>query len=248
MTPSAPRPNDRWRVALAVVLVWGLASPAGAQSIGGATGLVFAPTARLQADGTLAVGAGYVPETYSDYMEGRAYTPVYATLAFLPSVEVGFRFSRALGTGQPEALGDRMLFARVRVLEETGALPAVAVGAHDVLRSSSSLTNQFAALYAVASKRVGGAAFVESVDLHLGLGTDWIPARVHQFVGPFGGAEIALRDAETGVVRRIQTLVEYDGRSVNVGQRLGLGAGLDVTAAVQGFEAFTVGVVARRTL
>ena len=248
MTVPALRPNDRWRLALAVVLVLGLASASAAQSIGGPTGLVLVPTARLQADGTLAVGAGYVPEAYSDYLEGSAYTPAFATLAFLPSVEVGFRFSRALGTGRPEALGDRMLFARVRVLKETGSLPAVAIGAHDFLRSSSSLTNQFAALYAVASKRVGGVAFVESVDLHAGLGTDWIPAKVRQFVGPFGGAEISFLDADTGVVRRLQTLVEYDGRSVNVGQRLGLGAGIDLTAAVQNFDAVTVGVVARRTL
>ena len=248
MTVPAFRPDDRWRVALAVVFVLGVASSPAAQSIGGPTGLVLVPTARLQTDGTLAVGAGYVPETYSDYLEGRAYTPVYATLAFLPSVEVGFRFSRAVGTGTPQALGDRMLFARVRVLEERGALPAVAVGAHDFLRSSSNLTNQFASLYAVASKRVGGLAFVESVDLHAGLGTDWIPAKVRQFVGPFGGAEIAFLDADAGVVRRVQTLVEYDGRSVNVGQRLGLGAGIDVTAAVQNFDAFTIGVVARRTL
>jgi len=242
------RLNDRWRFALAVVLVGAFASSTAAQSVGGATGLVLVPTARTQPDGTLAIGAGYVPADYSDYLEGRAYAPVYASLAFLPSVEVGFRFSRGLGTGKPQALGDRMLFARVRVMKEGRTRPAVVLGAHDFLRSSDDLTNQFAALYAVASKRTGRVGVIKNVDLHIGLGTDWLVARERQFVGPFGGVEVQFLNAETGVVRRVGTLAEYDGRAFTLGQRLGLGAGIDVTAALQGLRAPVVGVTARRTL
>lgn len=243
--------NGRWRFALAAVLLTTLAAPyAQSQSIGGATGLVFVPTARTQPDGTLAIGAGYVSAEYSDYLDGAAYMPIFASVAFLPSVEVGFRFSRAVNTGIPQALGDRMLFARVRILEESGALPALAVGAHDFLRSSSNQTNQFAALYGVASKRVDfrSLGFIQNVDLHLGLGTDWIGGEDNQFVGPFGGMALAFVDADTGALRRVDALIEYDSRTVNAGARLGLGSVLDLTAALQGLKAPTVGLVARHAL
>lgn len=245
------RLTGRWRFALAAGLVLTLFPPsAWSQSIGGATGLVFVPTARTQPDGTLALGAGYIPDDYSDYLDGAAYLPLYASVAFLPSVEVGFRFSRAVGTGIPQALGDRMLFARIRVLKEKGALPAIAIGAHDFLRSSSNQTNQFAALYCVASKQVDLAAlgFIQNADLHVGLGTDWIGGEDNQFVGPFGGMALAFIDADTGVLRSVETLMEYDGRTVNVGQRVGLGNLLDLTAALQGLKAPVVGLVVRREL
>lgn len=249
--------SGRWRIALAAVLMMASLGPlAQSQSLGGATGLIFVPTARTQADGVLAIGTGYVPDTYSVYTltdspeAAVAYVPTYASVSFLPAVEVGFRFSRAVDTGVPQALGDRMLFARVRVLEERGALPALAVGAHDFLRSTSNQTNQFAALYGVASKQVdlSGLRVVQNADVHVGLGTDWLQGKNNQFVGPFGGVALAFVDAETGILRRVVSLAEYDGRTVNVGQRLGLGAGVDLTAALQGLDAFTFGVAARHRL
>jgi len=245
------RTNGRWRIALAAVLMMALAAPSAmSQSIGGATGLVFVPTARIQPDGTLAIGTGYIPDDYSTYLNGAAFVPTYASVAFLPAVEIGFRFSRAVNTGIPQALGDRMFFARVQVLQERGALPALAVGAHDFLRSSSNQTNQFAALYGVASKQVdlSSLGFIQNADLHLGLGTDWIGGEDNQFVGPFGGVALAFVDTDTGTLQRVETLVEYDGRTVNVGQRIGLGSVLDVTAGLQGLNAVTFGVVVRHPL
>ena len=233
-------------LALALAVALG-APPAPGQSVTGTHGLLTVPTARMHPDGTLVVGAGFVDRAFSTYGGGRDdYAPLYASVTFLPSVELGFRFSRALDSGSPEALGDRMFLARVRVLEERGALPALAVGAHDFLRSSGNPTTFFHALYAVASKRLepggGLGRAVPEVDLHLGWGTDAVDAGGYQFVGPFGGAAVALVADGAGPVRRLELLAEYDGRTVSVGPRLDVLGRLVLTLGVQGLEAPVGGV------
>ena len=242
--------------ALAVLL--GAASAffsAQAQSLTGTQGLITVPTARMHADGTLAIGSGYVSSRHSTYQPtearpARAYVPAYASLTLLPSVEVGFRFSRALDTGTAEALGDRMFLVRVRVLEEGDIVPAVALGAHDFLRSSEQVTAHFSALYVVASKRVvrGGPAFLRGASVHVGYGSDVFEAKAHQFVGLFGGLDVPLFQSDGGIVRNWRVLAEYDGETVTVGQRLGLGPGVNLTAGLQGFDAPIVGATWETTL
>ncbi len=229
-------------LALAVALG---ALPALGQSVTGTQGLLTIPTARMHPDGTLVVGAGYVDKAFSTYGGGENdYVPIYASVTVLPSVEIGFRFSRALDTG-PVALGDRMFLVRVRLLEERGLLPAVAVGAHDFLRSSENATNFFHALYAVASKRVEPSGAVgrvlPSLDLHLGWGTDIVDAPGYQFVGPFGGASVTLLQGE-GMLRQLDLMAEYDGRTVSVGPRVNVGGLLALTAGLQGLKAPVLGV------
>lgn len=243
---------------LALAVLLGAASAFGsarAQSLTGVNGLVTVPTARMHADGTLTLGSGYVPDRYSTYQPNasqpaRAYVPAYASLNLLPSIELGFRFSRALDTGTAEALGDRMFMVRLRLLEERGVVPAVAVGAHDFLRSSGQLTTFFNALYAVASKRLvdDGPPFLRALDVHLGYGTDLIESKGYQFVGPFGGVEVTLVDAPEAVVRRWVVLAEYDGNVATLGQRLGVAPGFSVTTGLQGLEAPIAGIAWQTTL
>jgi hypothetical protein len=217
-----------------------------AQTVTGTNGLVTVPTARMHADGTLALGAGFVNKAYSPYQRGAVdYVPIYASLTIVPSVEVGFRFSRAIDSGEAQALGDRMVLVRVRLVEEGRVLPAVAVGAHDFLRSSGELTNQFNALYAVASKRyvplIPLAGVVHEVDAHVGFGTDALSAIGRQFVGVFGGASVTAYTSPDGWAQRWELLGEYDGNVVTVGQRLSLCGGLRLTAGVQGLKVPLVG-------
>lgn len=194
----------------------------------------------MSPDGTLTLGAGFVPAAYSDYQDpGLAYTPAYAALTLLPSIEVGFRFSRAVDSGTAEALGDRMVLVRARILPEGAYLPAIAVGAHDFLRSSSAATNFFNALYVVASKRValGPRPALSAIDLHLGYGSDLLGGSGYQFVGPFGGAELTVLDTPGLVVGSVSLLGEYDGRTVTIASRLDTPHGLAFVAGLQGLQA-----------
>lgn len=226
------------------------APPAFAQSVTGTNGLVMIPTARMHPDGTLVAGGGFVDGRYSGYVGRTAnerldYSPFYASVTYLPFLEVGLRFSRA-HSGTPVGLGDRMLLVRARVLKERGWMPDLAVGAHDFLRSSENQTSNFNALYAVASKAVPLPAAAERwgvrADVHLGYGTDAMEARGHQFVGVFGGASAtAFEDA--GYLSGWTLMAEYDGTTATVGQRLSLLGAIDLMAALQGLRVpvFTIG-------
>lgn len=123
-----------------------------------------------------------------------------------------------------------MVSVRVRVLNEGEHLPAVAVGAHDLVG-----TRIFHATYAVASKTVGTAA--GPVGLHAGYGHDVLGLRAagRQFDGLFGGVSLAPRPWLT-------LMAEYDGERPNAGVRLGPVHGVALLAALQNGDGFSGGV------
>lgn len=181
----------------------------------------------------MSLGVNLIAPAYHEYVadgfEGEAGVVQFATVGFLPFVEVGLRLTRLTGD-TPQALGDRMVSVRVRLLKEGEHLPAVAVGAHDLFG-----TRIFHATYAVASKTMGTAA--GPVGLHLGYGHDvlGLDAAGRQFDGLFGGVSVAPRPWLT-------LLVEYDGERPNAGVRLGPVHGVALLAALQNGDGLSGGV------
>jgi hypothetical protein len=204
-----------------------------AQALPGTSGLISIPTATIASDGDMAVGMNLIAPDYHGYVadgfEGDAGIVQFATVGFLPFVEVGLRLTR-LDSETPQALGDRMVSFRVRLVKESGYRPAVAVGVHDIVG-----TRIFHATYAVASKTVGTAA--GPVGVHLGYGGEVLPLRAagRQFDGLFGGVTLAPR-------RWVTLMAEYDGERPNTGVRLGPVHGVALLAALQIFDGFSGGV------
>lgn len=201
-----------------------------AQSLTGTTGLLSIPVAHLPSDGTVSVSAGFVNKKYSDYVGGTLhYVPYGGSVVFLPFLELGFRFSRAISE-QPQALGDRSVSARVQLLKEGPRRPALLVGAHDFMHSTQSQTSKrFAALYVVASKSLKVHPALPPLALHAGYGTDWIPAHSRQFVGLFGGISIF-------PAKYLELMLEYDGEIVSVGQRVRLFDHVHLLIGLQNFD------------
>jgi hypothetical protein len=204
-----------------------------AQSLPGTSGLVTVPTAGLIPDGDLAVGINLVAPEYHEYagdgFDEESGIVQFATVGFLPFAEVGLRLTRFTGDRQ-QALGDRMVSVRVRVLREGEILPALALGAHDVVG-----TRYYHATYAVASKTVGTA--VGPAQLTVGYGHDvlGLDAAARQFDGLFGGVSLAPR-------RWLTLLAEYDGERPNAGVRLGPVHGVALLAALQNGDGLSGGV------
>lgn len=200
-----------------VALLFGglIASDSHAQELTGTTSLILIPVADMPDDGTIVLGGGFVNRAYTDYGEGELhFTPYFASMTFLPFLEVSMRFSRLWDNpGEPLALGDRMLSARVRLLNENERLPAVVVGVHDFLQSTESKTRHFGASYVVASKHFNGVPWVEDVGIHAGFGARLLSAKYHQFAGPFGGVSVS-------PIPYVHWMAEYDGDHVALGQRL----------------------------
>lgn len=187
----------------------------------------------MPSDGTISTGVGFIDSKYSTYQEGRAYVPYYASVVFLPFLEVGFRFSRATGTGQ-KALGDRMLLGRLQLLRESPKRPALAIGVHDFLRSSEVLTSNFNALYVVASKNLRRFGSIPPTSYHLGYGTDILNARGYEFVGVFGG--VSARPTSF-----LELMFEYDGATFALGQRLSVLRYLRIVTALQNLDTLVGG-------
>ncbi len=229
---------------LAAALLLG-AGMARAQSITGASGLIFTPVAGAPPDGTVALGGGYVGGKHSWYGGTPSDTPVsyytyYGSITFLPFAELGFRFSRA-NSGVPEALGDRMFLMRFTLLREGRRRPALAVGAHDFLRSSENQTANFTAVYAVASKRLGRLGPLGPARLHAGVAPRLLDAKNYQYKGPFGGIEISPSPYA-------DVLLEHDSRVPSAGLRLKLPLGVRVMGALHGLDAFAWGASVQRVL
>ncbi|HEX6373199.1 MAG TPA: YjbH domain-containing protein [Longimicrobium sp.] len=227
---------SRWRrclveVAIAVSLF--AIAPSSSQALPGTSGLVSIPTATIAADGDLTAGMNRIAPGYRDYHSGRAdenaVIAQFATVGFLPFVEVGLRLTRIADVPR-QALGDRMVSVRVRLLKEGAYRPAVAVGVHDIVG-----TRRFHATYAVASKTA--ATVAGAVGLHVGYGHDvlGLRARGRQFDGLFGGVSVAPH-------RWITLVAEYDGERPSTGVRLGPVHGVALLAALQNFDAVSGGV------
>ncbi len=215
---------------LTVVLI---ARPLPAQTLTGPAGLVTVPTAAMPADGDVAVGLNLVDARHHRYAGedrvGRDALVQYASVGFLPFVEVGLRLTRVLGlSGQ--ALGDRFVSVRVRLLEERAHVPAVVVGVHDLLG-----TRIFHAEYVAASKTLAAGPLGDA-GLHLGYGGDWLslPSDGRQFVGVFGGVSLAPHPG-------VKLLAEHDAERVNAGLRLRVRR-LSLLGALHGLEAFSGGL------
>ena len=127
------------------------------------------PSARMQADGALSVATSQ-SDTEDLY---------YVTYQAFPWLEASFRYlipnpGKKFGAGDVRAT-DRSFEAKIRLVEESGVLPQVALGARDLLG-----TGRFSGEYLVASKQW------DRLDLTVGLGWGRLSGR-DVFSNPFGG-------------------------------------------------------------
>jgi hypothetical protein len=212
-----------------------IASALPAQSLTGTTGLVSIPTAEMSADGTMAVGLNLIDRRYHDgpytYLK-HAVLVQFASIGFLPFAEVGLRLTRRVDYNKTQALGDRMVSVRLRLVPERTLTPAVVVGAHDLVG-----TRLFHSLYVVGSKGVDSLPVLGTVSAHLGYGghVDGMTVRGYQFQGVFGGVAVAPRPW-------VALLVEHDARRMNGGIRLRPVHGVAVLVTLQGMDRLSGGV------
>ena len=118
------------RIMVAAILLYPQTIPA--QSLTGTTGLVSIPTAQMPADGTVAVGVNLIDRRYHDSPDpypGNTAMVQYASIGFLPFAEVGLRLTRMLDRPRAQALGDRMVSVRLRLLRVVHRLHVDARGA-----------------------------------------------------------------------------------------------------------------------
>jgi hypothetical protein len=155
-------------------------------ALNGQSGLINMPDGRIAPDGTWRLGLSYVDP----------YLSAWSSLSIFPYLEVSGRFTQIEGlSGFPgtqfeETYGDykdKEADIKLRLLEERGYWPSLALGAQDFTG-----TGLFEAQYIAASKKFGG------LDLTLGYGRKRID-------GVFGGLRFT-----PAQFPRLSFLAEYD--------------------------------------
>ena len=199
------------------------------QSTTGTRGLVKAPTARMFEDGTLALGAAFIPPGYHKRTGGaglpkgtivpNAGLNTFVTVNLLPFMEVMFRYSHEFNlpvTPITKYFPDRMFTARFKLLNETEKWPALVLGLQDVVgffdrqASNTQAKPNYSSFYLVGSKKLELKQF--TIDASLGFGTRIEEFYAREFKGLFGGVEIS-----TSYLKNTQLLVDYDATYINIG-------------------------------
>ena len=195
-----------------------------AQSTTGTRGLVKAPTARMFEDGTLSLGAAFIPPGYHKRTFGakkgdvipNAGLNTFVTVNLFPFMEVMFRYTHELNmpvSPFTQYFPDRMFSARFKLLNETEKWPAVVLGLQDVTAAFDASClgcSNFSSTYLVASKSLSFKEF--NLDASLGYGGGLGDVIAKEFVGIFGGVEIT-----TPYLEDAQLLIDYDATYINIG-------------------------------
>jgi hypothetical protein len=196
------------------------------QSTTGTRGLVKTPTARMFEDGTLALGAAFIPPGYHKRtygvrkgdLTGNAGLNTFVTINILPFMEVMFRYTHELNLPinfQTQYFPDRMFAARFKLLNERKNIPAIVLGLNDAVSLFDAGNTQggspnFSSTYLVASKNFQIKQF--NVDTTIGFGTRVKNVPAKDFNGFFGGVEIS-----TPFLKNAQVLLDYDATYINLG-------------------------------
>jgi hypothetical protein len=207
-----------------------------AQSLTGITGLLNAPSANMQKDGTFYMGANYLNRNYiNEYGNGKYNCLIYYfDLTFLPFLEVNFRNTRELDNPDHSHTVDRMLSAKLRVLKERKYWPSVVLGVNDVITTVQRGNQYFGALYAVATKNI--LVKRNEIGFSLGYAAPFSYFRDNQFTGIFGGVSFS-----PSFLRQLTLMAEYDSRNFNVGGSVLFFKHLYVFALLQGMESVSGG-------
>ena len=199
-------------------------APINAQSTTGTRGLVKAPTARMFEDGTLSIGAAFIPPGYHKRTFGERMGKIspnaglntFITVNLFPFMEIMFRYTHELNVPVSPItryFPDRMFTARLKLLEEKDKIPSIVLGLQDVtgtLGFDQGGSPHFSSLYLAASKQISIRNF--KIDASIGVANGLGLIETKEFKGVFGGVQIT-----SPYSKNTDLLIDYDTSYLNIG-------------------------------
>ncbi len=232
----------------ALLLLMALMAPSTsvqAQLYTGLTGLIHAPSAEMNAEGTARIG-GYFLSSHFTPDQGFSYGgEKYNTAAFSVSVvpyswvEVGYTFTlmkTLMGEKPKYNAKDRYFSVKLRPLKEGKYWPAVVVGANDLIgsRGDEDGSLYFSNYYVAATKHVDVRGY--RLGVHAAY-RKYRRAYNAKWEGLVGGIT-----CQPAFAPNLRGIVEYDGDGVNVGVDCLLWRHLFLQGALQGGKHFSGGL------
>jgi len=203
----------------------------------GMTGFITTPWCGVQPDRGLEIGYNKVPkEAAWDHRGEHSNEVYYASLGILPRTEVGLRWTVIPGLKTFEAEipdtkltdSDRMVSARLSLLDPRGLRPGLAIGIEDAAG-----TRRFHSTYVVAGLEKRSESL--RARLSLGYAPPVLEAGRHVLDGVFGAGEVGFR-------RVVTAAVDHDIERWNASLSVHPGFGLHVRAALFDLQFLGVGV------
>jgi hypothetical protein len=176
----------------------------------------------MQPDKTVMIGHHHMPVEYSRYGAswGRGRHNIrnsFATVTFLPRIELMFRYTNLMGEKPIQRRGyfmDRMVAGRLLILKESDHIPALLFGMHDPGNEAGFTANRYyGANYVVTSKAVQFRGFF--TDLHLGYAFDLFDQPTETFDGVFGGFSVT-----HSKLPQVELMLEHDSFRINAGAKI----------------------------
>ncbi len=206
------------------------------QSLSGNTGLLRIPTANIQEDKTIIIGGSFLNKNllaYSNYQ----YDAItgFATLTFLPFLELGIRYTRQINrgpNGYENYFADRMPSFKLRLFHEKNKWPAIAIGSTDFITSIKDNGPQFFVSYfAVMTKTLQHKNL--GIELTVGHAFKIGNVRHYDMMGFFGGIRIYHPKHHW-----FSAMIDYDSIYWNMGFRLFLFNHLQIMPVLRNGKTF----------
>ena len=183
------------------------------QNVYGIKGFVKIPDAEIN-DGHFSAGVFLINNNHvfdlkfnDEQLLGNSTLVYYASLGFLPFIEMSFRGTK-IGT-RGEALGDRMLNLKIKLSSERSEFfPSISLGMNDVSQSRNEVeTQNFHSTYLVLTKNIDSYFPIKIV---FGYGIKIFKSKSYDLLGCWYGI---------GVYPMVNSRIslEYDAKYVNVG-------------------------------
>lgn len=232
---------QRYLAASVLTVLLAVLQPLHSQSLSGTTGLFHVPTAEIMDDKTVISGFNHLPKAYSHYGNYQYNNLVgFATVTFLPRLELMFRYTYRLGAGVRRSdtnfFMDRMVAARFLLVRESGRIPAILFGLHDPGKNVSlAANNTFSASYLAVSKHVE-FLFLKT-GLHAGYAFDFFKQQTRTHRGFFGGLSVSHHR-----LTDLQFILEYDSFHWNTAVKLLLFSRIQLMAGLINMDAPATGI------
>lgn len=205
------------------------------QPIDGASGLMKTPTAIMQTDGTLILGANYLPDAITPESFNYNTENYFFNHTFLPFLE--FTYRSTLISWDENNNEDRPFGIRLRLLKESRYKPSVVVGGNDLFSSAPGIGSRyFNSMYGVATKHL--EVNHNQIGFTLGFGTGGV--RKENLNGIFGGVSFA-----PAFLPSMRLMAEYDAKVISAGAELLLWRHLYLFGMAYDLKYFAGGVAYR---
>lgn len=213
------------------------------QSSLGVSGLLTAPSADMQVDGTFMMGGNFLSKNMLPDGFRHNTGNYFLNITFLPFVEVGYRCTLAKVKGsdlKDTWQQDRAVSLRLRVLKEKKYIPSVVLGSNDALTtyalnpfSSKKENRMFGSIYGVVTKNIPMGNHILGIT-----GGYYIPVYDESpNEGFFGGIRYT-----PGFLPQMSVIADYNGKKMSAGASLFLFDHFRMQVMTYGFKDLSAGI------